>query len=266
MKVAIASDLHLEFHDMLLDNPGADVLVLAGDILNARALYRFPDGQDPSGQSPVMAGNAQRFIKFIERASSQFKYVVVVAGNHEFYDFRFHQGLDVLIEFYARYPNVHFLEDGCITLDGQQFIGGTLWTDMNKMDALTLYHTKDCMNDYRLITDDSKGYTKLRPAHTVSRHRTSVQYLKAMIQQDAFVVTHHAPSFASIHDYYKDDFLLNGAYASDLSDMILDSKIKYWVHGHIHQAKDYMIGDTRIICNPRGYPNEIPFELKVIEL
>ena len=29
--------------------------------------------------------------------------------------------------------------------------------------------------------------------------------------------------------------------------------IKLWCHGHIHQSKDYMIGNTRIICNPRGY-------------
>ena len=47
---------------------------------------------------------------------------------------------------------------------------------------------------------------------------------------------------------------MNGGYASDLSDLILDNpQIKFWTHGHIHTQFDYMIGTTRILCNPRGY-------------
>ena len=49
---------------------------------------------------------------------------------------------------------------------------------------------------------------------------------------------------------------MNGGYASELSDYILDHpQIKVWCHGHIHYAFDYMIGDTRIVCNPYGYHN-----------
>ncbi|WP_224006048.1 hypothetical protein [Aureimonas sp. SA4125] len=29
-----------------------------------------------------------------------------------------------------------------------------------------------------------------------------------------------------------------------------------WVHGHIHQACDHRIGDTRILCNPAGRAEE----------
>jgi hypothetical protein len=29
------------------------------------------------------------------------------------------------------------------------------------------------------------------------------------------------------------------------------------IHGHLHRPADYLIGDTRIISNPRGYPDEI---------
>ena len=47
---------------------------------------------------------------------------------------------------------------------------------------------------------------------------------------------------------------MNGGYASDLSDFILDHpQIKLWTHGHMHQCFDYMIGSTRVVCNPRGY-------------
>jgi hypothetical protein len=47
---------------------------------------------------------------------------------------------------------------------------------------------------------------------------------------------------------------MNGGYASDLSEFILDNpEIKFWTHGHMHDPSDYMIGDCRVICNPRGY-------------
>jgi hypothetical protein len=68
------------------------------------------------------------------------------------------------------------------------------------------------------------------------------------------IITHHAPTSVSIADHYKHDRLMNGAYYSDLSDFILDHpQIKYWTHGHMHNSSDYMVGDCRVICNPRGY-------------
>ena len=49
---------------------------------------------------------------------------------------------------------------------------------------------------------------------------------------------------------------MNGGYHSDLSEFILDHpQIKLWTHGHTHHPFDYVIGETRIVCNPRGYEN-----------
>ena len=28
------------------------------------------------------------------------------------------------------------------------------------------------------------------------------------------------------------------------------------LHGHLHRQSDYRLGDTRVVCNPRGYPNQ----------
>ena len=68
------------------------------------------------------------------------------------------------------------------------------------------------------------------------------------------VVGHHAPSKLSTKAVYEKEFIMNGAYSSDLSEFILDHpQIKLWTHGHTHHAFDYMIGTTRIVCNPRGY-------------
>lgn len=69
------------------------------------------------------------------------------------------------------------------------------------------------------------------------------------------IVTHHAPSLRSIPKSYRTDSL-SAAYASHLDSFVESSGAKLWIHGHIHTQQDYMIGNTRVICNPRGYPNE----------
>ena len=68
------------------------------------------------------------------------------------------------------------------------------------------------------------------------------------------VVGHHSPCKLSTKPQYADDQIVNGAYSSNLSDFILDRpQIKVWTHGHTHHAFDYMLGTTRVVCNPRGY-------------
>jgi len=46
-------------------------------------------------------------------------------------------------------------------------------------------------------------------------------------------------------------------------------QIKLWTHGHMHNASDYMIGETRVVCNPRGYvgyESTNQFQLKYLEI
>jgi hypothetical protein len=88
--------------------------------------------------------------------------------------------------------------------------------------------------------------------------------------QKVWVLTHHAPSYQSIHPKYRME-TVNGSYASDLDDLILSHpQIKYFSHGHTHESMSYTIGECRVICNPRGYypsqmnPNFDPnFEIKL---
>ena len=263
MKLALASDLHLEFGDITLTNDeGADVLLLSGDIMVAQDLH---DHSEESVRTAVMIeslirrqSTAMRFRDFLKRCSKEFPHTVYIAGNHEFYHGKFHGSLEDLRKECDKFPNVYFLEDQSKKIDDITFIGCTLWTDMNKGDPLTLHAVTDMMNDYRIIRNDDKGYTKLRPAHTAWRHARSMEYIRTVIEgkfDEKFVVVgHHAPSPMSTHEKYKNDRLMNGAYSSDLSEFILDHpQIKIWTHGHTHHNFDYMIGDTRIVCNPRGY-------------
>jgi len=69
------------------------------------------------------------------------------------------------------------------------------------------------------------------------------------------VVTHHAPSIKSVSEEHKND-LISAAFASNLEKFIKDLKPDLWLHGHIHEFSDYYIEKTRVICNPKGYPDE----------
>jgi len=264
LKIAIASDLHLEFGDLNLQNTvDADVLVLAGDIMVAADLHDHPEPATPYKPEIIkILGSRQRkameYRDFIKRVSFQFKHVVVIAGNHEFYHGKWIASIQTLRNEYGKCTNVHFLERDLVTIDEVTFVGGTLWTDFNKGDPMTIHAIRDMMNDYRMIRHDGMNYAKIRPVHVLRRHRDTLDYFKTVIDErkdhKIVVVSHMAPSHLSVNERFKHETLMNGAYYSDLSEFILDRpQIKYWLHGHMHDSVNYEIGDTRVISNPRGY-------------
>jgi Icc-related predicted phosphoesterase len=262
MKIKLVSDLHLEFSDINIQNDqDYDVLILSGDILIINDLHDHPESNYSHLEIKALKfgqSRAQLFRDFLKRCSFQFPHVVYVAGNHEFYHGYFHKGVEHLREECNKFPNVYFLERDQQIINGVVFVGGTLWTDCNKGDPLTLYSLSSMMNDFRVIRNDEHGYTRLRPAHVIDRHRKTLGYIQHVVDANkdktCVVVGHHAPSFQSIGEQYKNETLMNGGYASDLSEFILDrTQIKLWTHGHMHQTFDYMIGETRVVCNPRGY-------------
>ena len=263
MKIAVASDIHLEFGDLDISNTeNAEVLILSGDIMIAADLYSFPGDQpiDPALAHVVPKRHraAQLYRDFLFRCSREFSHVIYVAGNHEFYHFRWYQTLDILRdECTKNFSNVHFLENDTRQINGVTFIGCSLWTDMNKKDPYTLYEIEHHMNDFSLIRNDRKNFARLKAQDTVDRHVDSLAYIRDTLKTSSgpvVMVGHHAPSRASTHPRYQDDSLVNGAYSSDLSELILDHpQIVLWTHGHTHNEFDYKIGNTRIVCNPRGY-------------
>jgi Icc-related predicted phosphoesterase len=139
-------------------------------------------------------------------------------------------------------------------------MGATLWTDLNQNNPLTVQVVKEGMNDYRAIQNHypTGYYHKLTPDHTYRLHKNTLDYFKNSLadyqDREVVVITHHAPSYQSIHERYRGNHNMSGAYASDLSEFILDHpQIKVWCHGHVHDFFEYRIGSTRVVCNPRGY-------------
>jgi hypothetical protein len=209
----------------------------------------------------------------------------------------------------ADLPNIHLIEKETWEHNDITFVGGTLWTDMNKNDSLTLWHCGQRMNDFQLIANsnrkthhknvvyakNSENGSPLRDANgelviervdhyekssrwsaedSVEDHKKMLDYIRIATKDKTkqyVVVTHHAPTPISIAEWYKHDTLMNGAFASDLSEFIMDRpQIKLWTHGHMHNVSDYMVGDTRVVCNPRGYvgyeQRAKEFKLKYLEL
>ena len=279
MKIALGSDIHLEFGDIVLKNTeGADGLILAGDIMIAEDLHRHPPGNPHNLK--IKEGSridqAYQFRDFLARCSAEFPWVIYIAGNHEFYHGKWPiEGIQVLRDECARFPNIYFMENDCKTIDDITFIGCTLWTDLNKGDPLTMHFGGTGMSDFQVIRNDAAGYTKLRPAHTAQAHRKSLEYIRVVTEgkfdQKFVIVGHHAPTYQSVHPIYANDKLMNGMFYSELSEFILDHpQIRLWVCGHMHNPHSYYVGDTFVACNPRGYigheASANTFKLRYIDL
>ena len=270
MKIKLVSDLHLEFSDInIQNNEGCDVLILGGDICVAQDLHDHPELVNSSDQAAIASGTglgrrqqaAQRYRDFFKRCSFQFPHVIYIMGNHEFYNGKFYAGIDYMREELAKYPNIYMLEQDTKIIDDVTFVGATLWTDMNRGDPLTMHAIEGMMNDFRIIRNDKRSFAPMSARDVADRHARTLAYFRSVLaeQHDRkfVVVGHHTPSFQSAHPMYAHETLMNGGYHSDLSEFILDHpQIKLWTHGHTHHPFDYVIGETRIVCNPRGYEND----------
>ena len=152
MKISIASDVHLEFGDLDIRNSdGADVLILSGDICVARDVGER-DSYNIRGESD----RSNRIHGFFERCAAEFPHVIYIVGNHEHYHGDFVQTVTTLKQHLGYISNLHILDREVIQVADVTFIGGTLWTDMNRRDELTLYHMTSMMNDFRCVLNSNR--------------------------------------------------------------------------------------------------------------
>jgi Icc-related predicted phosphoesterase len=230
MKIHVLSDLHIEFGEFLIPDANADVIVLAGDI-----------------------GVGLEGLEWLHKQQIH-KPIIYVPGNHEFY----RHDISLLNDMREHVAsNIHILNDGAVEIDGIRFLGCTLWTDFELLGEADKYfaiqHAKENMADFSLIRNNGKAFT---PEDSIALHRQSRDWLSFMLGESfdgqTVVVTHHAPSSGSVHPRFANN-LLNPAFASKLEDLMDRSRVSLWVHGHMHDAFDYEVYGTRIVCNPCGY-------------
>jgi Icc-related predicted phosphoesterase len=156
--------------------------------------------------------------------------------------------------------NIHVLENDRVEIGGVVFLGATLWTDFRlNGDVVQAEVTAQYgMTDFRRIRV-TPSFKRFRPSHARQLHAQSLQWLERQLAAERgnkiVVVTHHSPTARSIPRRFRND-PLNPAFASNLEPLIEVSGARFWIHGHIHERADHVIGSTRVIANPRGYPTE----------
>jgi len=248
LKIRLISDIHLEmgsFEVERLQDDENSVLVLAGDIGYLEKLETYSN--------------------FIKDLCQRFRHVIYVYGNHEFYKGFWPYSEEKANETFAGLKNLSWGKEFTVVLNDVAFACSTLWSGFEGASPTSMWNCQTTMNDYRLIRTGPKGYKwkrKLSPDDTLAFFRcTTKMFLPGEIKRNKergnkiVVVTHHAPSLKSISDRFKTD-KLNGAYASRLDEMIEKLKPDLWLHGHTHDSFDYEIGETKVVCNPAGYPHE----------
>lgn len=252
MKIQLMSDLHLEFGGIEL--PGGDVLLLAGDICVADCLRAARTDRDAILHRKTCDA-------FFRNECSKYSAVYYIMGNHEHYSGVFDDSADLLRE-YLLGTNVTLLDKQAVTMDEWTIFGGTMWTNYRNANPISMNVAQRGMTDHERIrkTAEPSGYRpQFRPDDALVDHQKFIHELGKCVEDNALdmrkiiVMSHHAPSYNSVHEMYRGS-MLNDAYASDLENVIVSAPhIKYWFHGHMHDNMDYMVEDCRVVCNPRGY-------------
>lgn len=239
MKLLVLADLHMEFETFDATDTPADVVILAGDT-NLKT-------------------------KGVEWAREAFadRPVLYIPGNHEYYGETYQRQREKLRNAAAG-SNVRLLDCDKYELDGVVFLGATLWTDFKLLgdQRIAMLTAQNVMNDFEEIKT-LPGSSRLKPVTTVDWHVEARAWLRAETEAAAradkkvVVITHHLPSIRSIPERYRRD-PVSASYASNLEQLVVESGAALWIHGHTHTVCDYMLGDTRVLVNPRGYPHEVP--------
>ncbi len=236
MKILVASDLHLEFEENIMDEyhlqipEGMDIdaVILAGDI--------------------AVGTNAIPFIKKLNIVYPS-AHIFYTPGNHEYYKndiLTLDEKIRTEIESLENNHKIHYLQGDSYILNRYKFIGATLWTNFNNGDSATMAYAENRMSDYRAIQN-------LTTKKVLELHNEHLQYIQSEIvgsTKPVILITHHALSSKSVHPIYAGN-ALNPCFYSDLEHVL--ENVTLAVHGHTHHSFDYNIGDCRVFANPRGY-------------
>lgn len=244
----IVSDVHLEHRGALtadaLPETLGDILVLAGDIGN------------------VHEGSLQLQL-YIAAAAAKWKHVLYVPGNHEYYGANRKSVDKALKRITDEHENVHLLNNSTVTIDGQRYVGSTLWSSPAPSSRL---------NDFEKIysstmCEDDGAMKKLSRKEFSAWNESAKSFLGATVKEDDIVITHFLPLM-------NEELKLFGVETRYPVDPVIDtyfgnrglwspmSRAKLWISGHTHQEFDgrYRIHPstrpTRWVCNPLGYPGE----------
>ncbi len=241
MLIHFASDLHLEYLNKRfpeyirvdrLYTPFADLMILAGDIhVGTQMVDKFGHWPHP---------------------------VLYVPGNHEFYDTAIEPHVAKIKEAAKNTAMIVLARDEYM-YQGVRFLGCTLWTDYMLMGSggrqlAAMLACEARIADHRKIMGIQKVGQGFSAQQAYELHVQERAWLEGKLNEPfdgkTVVITHHAPSRGSVHPRFRGD-PCNSAFVSDLDELV--QKADYWIHGHVHDSFDYMVGKCRVMTNPGSY-------------
>ena len=235
MRIHLLSDLHNEFgHPFAPEVMDADVTILAGDI-------------DVKGRGVAWARQA-----FPGR-------VLYVPGNHEFYGGHVQRTLGKMQG--DADERVQVLDRTAVIIDGVRFLGAIGWTDLKATGNLPLaaWDARQRMTDYKKIRH-KPGFHKWSPEAARDEAILTFAWLREQLEQPfagkTVVITHHAPSPLSIQGHPETGTHLDASYVNRWEEQLFGEGLDLWLHGHTHFPVDYELMGTRVVSNPKGYPDE----------
>lgn len=265
MKIQLLSDLHLEAHPHFVPEPapGADVLVLAGDIGS------YQEGGQLGDEDFGLA----RFSPLPQWGAWPTP-VLFVPGNHE-YDAQDFDEAHQRLRRTCDKLGIAWLERETLVLKQVRFVGTTLWSDF---DALADHEQTDSLTRRLQLRDKAfraanfylrkTGGTRSGEPFLAEPMRAQAlacqEWLQAALSTPfagtTVAVTHFAPSLRSADPRYG---LVPGTagFCNALDHLLPHAQL--WLHGHLHAPSDYTVSGTnpatqeawqcRVVANPLGY-------------
>jgi hypothetical protein len=268
VKIQLLSDLHLESnpHFTATPTPGADVLVLAGDI-----------GSYQTGSKLTALGIADfglaRFSPLpVAQGGAAWPHpVLFLPGNHEYDGLDFDEAHRRLRDTCERLGMV-WLERETVVLGGVRFIGCTLWTDFDALadinpqinprtpDSPLTQQLQAREKAFRAANFYLKRNHAFRQGQPMLAEAVREEGLKSQrwlqtalaepFDGKTVVVTHFAPSLLSADPRYGLNAGTAG-FCNGLDDLLGSARL--WLHGHLHCPTDYVKNGCRVVANPLGY-------------
>ena len=263
MKIQLLSDLHLEAHPHWVAQPapGADVLVLAGDIGSYQKGSQLADNDFGLGRFSPLAGWPTP--------------VLMVPGNHEYDGMDFDIAHARLRETCQRLGML-WLERESVVLGGVRFVGTTLWSDFDALGPASnsVEQPQPGQPAANLLALQLKARDKaFRAANYYLRKTLTMRHgepwLAAGVREQALecqfwlrealaqpfagptvAITHYAPSLHSADPRYGRTPGSAG-FCNALDDLL--PLARCWLHGHLHAPSDYIQHGCRVVANPLGY-------------
>ncbi len=183
-----------------------------------------------------------------------------MAGNHEFY------GSDLISTYeqlnsLSQGTGIQVLERSEYVQDGVRFLGCTLWSDYRLFDdaqarTQSIDLATQLIRDFSHIKVSPDFPDLFTPAVSQLIFLQTVAWLDDCFARDSttptVVISHFAPTRSSISPMFAGS-PINPSFVSDLEERIRKWQPALWLHGHTHGSFDYRVGNTRVVCNPRGY-------------